>query len=164
MDARRLLRFWPVAAVLAAAVVMFRPSAPAEPLALAAAEGQPVVWNACPAAKCLTVYVAPWCGVCRSSTELINAVVSFLDARGVPARVVVGRDGAGAVAEYARAFGPKTLLDPEGRLPLSGGVPQFIVTGPDGSVLKRQPGVPGIVRPPIPESAVLGVVSFLGLL
>mgnify|MGYP001595734713 CR=1 FL=1 len=137
---------------------------PAEPVALAAAAGgAPVVWNACAAPKCLTVYVSPWCGVCRASTDFINAVTAYLNKHGVPARVVVGKDDPQAVAEYARSFGPGTLLDPEGRVPLAGGVPQFIVTAGDGSVIKRQPGVPRIVRPPIPEQDVRLLISYLGV-
>lgn len=137
---------------------------PEGPLLLAAAAGGTRDWSVCPAAKCLTVYVAPWCGVCRASTAFINAVTAFLNENGVPARVVVGKDSPEAVAAYAADFGPETLLDPEGRVPLAGGVPQFIVTSSDGKVLKRQPGVPGIVPAPVPESEVRRLVSYLGLL
>ena len=137
---------------------------PEGPLLLASASGGTQDWSACPAAKCLTVYVAPWCGVCRASTAFINAVTGFLSARGVPARVVVGKDSPEAVAAYASDFGPGTLLDPEGRVPLAGGVPQFIVTSSDGRVLKRQPGVPGIIPAPVPEDEVRRLASYLGLL
>ncbi|MBI2363077.1 MAG: hypothetical protein HYV15_06815 [Elusimicrobia bacterium] len=137
---------------------------PGGPLLLAAASGGTQDWASCAAAKCLTVYVAPWCGVCRASTAFINAVVEFLNKNGVPARVVVGKDSPEAVAAYAADFGPGTLLDPEGRVPLAGGVPQFIVTSEGGRVLKRQPGVPGIVSPPIPEDEVRRLASYLGLL
>lgn len=137
---------------------------PEGPLLLAAASGGTQDWAACAAQKCLTVYVAPWCGVCRASTDFINAVTAFLNKNGVPARVVVGKDSPAAVAAYAADFGPGTLLDPEGRVPLAGGVPQFIVTSADGRVLKRQPGVPGIVAPPIPEEDVRRLANYLGLL
>lgn len=137
---------------------------PEGPLLLAAAAGGTQDWRACSAAKCLTVYVSPWCGVCRASTAFLNAVVEFLNKNGVPARVVVGKDSAQAVAAYAAEFGPGTLLDPEGRVPLAGGVPQFIVTAEGGRVLKRQPGVPGIIPPPIPEEEVRRLASYLGLL
>lgn len=138
--------------------------APAEPVVLASLGGESVTWTACPAPKCLTVYVAPWCGVCRRSTAFIGALVAAMAKAGVPARVVVGRAAAGEVAEYAAEFGPAALLDPEGKVPLAGGVPQFIVTAPDGSVLKRQPGVHRIVEPPVPEADVRLMASHLGLL
>ncbi len=136
----------------------------ASPVVLTSVSGQSVTWSACSAPKCLTVYVAPWCGVCRASTPFINAVVAFLNARGLPARVVVGQGTPEQVAAYARDFGPGTLLDPGGRVPLAGGVPQFIVTSADGTVLKRQPGVPRIIPPPIPEEDVRQLASYLGLL
>lgn len=156
-----------IVCVLAVFAVLKRSSSgrlPAEPVALAAlGGGAPVVWNTCAAPKCLTVYVAPWCGVCRASTDFIKAVTAYLNKHGVPARVVVGKDTPEAVAEYASTFGPGTLLDPTGRVPLAGGVPQFIVTAGDGSILKRQPGVPRIVAPPIPEQDVRLLISYLGI-
>ena len=133
------------------------------PLVLSTLSGEKVAWGSCPAAKCLSVYVAPWCGVCRASTPFINAVVAYLNAHGAPARVVVGQGTPEQVAAYAKDFGPGTLLDPGGRVPLAGGVPQFIVTAADGTVLKRQPGVPRIIPPPIAEADVRELASYLGL-
>ncbi|TBR16776.1 hypothetical protein EPO15_18530 [bacterium] len=135
----------------------------AEPVVLASAGGESVTWSSCPAAKCLTVYVAPWCGVCRASTGFLKAFAEAMERAGVPSRVVVGRGEPAAVADYAKAFGPRALLDPEGKVPLAGGVPQFIVTAADGAVLKRQPGVPRIIEPPIPEADIREVAAFLGL-
>lgn len=137
---------------------------PAGGLSLAAASGGSADWSACAAAKCLTVYVAPWCSICRASTPFINATVDYLNKRGVPARVVVGQGRPAEVAAYARDFGAGTLLDPEGRVPLAGGVPQFIVTAADGTILKRQPGVPRVFPPPIAERDVRDVARYLGLL
>src|SRR5207244_1518320 len=117
----------------------------------------------CPGAKCLTVYVAPWCGVCRASSGLILALGEYLKARGIETRVVVGKDRLDAVREYARTFGPKTLLDPDGGVGLRGGVPQFIVTDPAGKVLKAMPGVPGIYQPPYPDSLLKRFADYLNL-
>ena len=136
----------------------------AEPVVLASLGGPSVTWSSCPAAKCLTVYVAPWCGVCRASTPFLKAFVAAMAKAGVPSRVVVGRDKPAAVTDYAAVFGPEALLDPEGKVPLTGGVPQFIVTAADGTVLKRQPGVPRIIEPPIPEEDIRAVAGHLGLL
>ena len=137
---------------------------PAEPIVLASLGGPSVTWSSCAAAKCLTVYVAPWCGVCRASTGFLKVFVSAMERAGVPSRVVVGLGAPDAVAEYARDFGPAALLDPGGKVPLAGGVPQFIVTSSDGRILKRQPGVPRIIEPPVPEEDVRGLASHLGLM
>ncbi len=67
---------------------------------------------------------------------------------------LVGLGAPDAVAEYARDFGPAALLDPGGKVPLAGGVPQFIVTSSDGRILK----------PPVPEEDVRGLASHLGLM
>ena len=120
--------------------------------------------DACPTPKCLTVYVAPWCGVCRSSTGMLAAFRDYLRARGVETRLVVGRGEPEAVRKYAEEFGPDTLLDPEGRVPLSGGVPNFIASSADGTILKRMPGVPGIYEPPYPEGLFREFAEHLGLL
>lgn len=135
-----------------------------EPVVLAAVSGERVTWSSCPAAKCLTVYVAPWCGVCRASTGFIKAFVAAMESGGVPSRVVVGRGAPDEVADYAGEFGPRALLDVGGRVPLTGGVPQFIVTASDGRVLKRQPGVPRIIDPPVPPEDIRALAEHLGLL
>ena len=101
--------------------------------------------SACPAPKCLTVVVAPWCGVCRTKAALISRLSGILKARGVETRVVVGMDEEEAVREFAREFGPDTLLDPEGRLRVSG-VPHFLVSDSSGVILNRAAGMPGPVR------------------
>jgi hypothetical protein len=131
---------------------------PAEPIVLASLGGPSVTWSSCPAAKCLTVYVAPWCGVCRASTGFFKARLGM--ERGVPRGWwSAGAAAGGRVRRVARA-----LLDAEGKVPLAGGVPQFIVTAADGRVLKRQPGVPRIIEPPIPEEDIRAVAAHLGLM
>lgn len=95
----------------------------------------------CPTVKCLTVYVAPWCGYCRAATPAIIALRRFLRERGIATRIVVGMAGLGEVREYASVFGPDTLLDPEGALRV-GGVPHFYVSNQAGAVLRDVPGAP----------------------
>ncbi|MFH1723447.1 MAG: hypothetical protein ABII00_02380 [Elusimicrobiota bacterium] len=129
--------------------------------AVGSSEG--VELGSCPTPKCLTVYVAPWCGVCRSSTALINGLKAWLGERGVQTRVVVGMGQPAEVEEYAREFGPETLVDPAGQVPVAGGVPQFIVSDASGEILKRMPGVPRIIRPPIPEEDLRSLADYLGL-
>lgn len=96
----------------------------------------------CATAKCLTVLVAPWCGVCHTVAPDIVRLRRHLDANGVSSRVVVGLDDAGPIAEFARVFGPDTLLDPERVLAGRGGVPMFVVTDRDGKILRRFNGFP----------------------
>ncbi len=95
----------------------------------------------CPTAKCLTIYVAPWCGYCRAGTPLILALRRHLKERGVATRVVVGMSGLEEIEAYAREFGPDTLLDPEGSYRVAG-VPHFIVSNQKGAILRDVAGMP----------------------
>ena len=119
--------------------------------------------GACPTPKCLTVYVAPWCGICRRSTPFINALRDYLSRHNVETRIIVGRDRPAEVAGYAPDFGPDTLVDAEGRYPLQGGVPNFTVTTPSGEVLKVTPGVPGLYEAPFPDDLMRKMGEYLGL-
>lgn len=95
----------------------------------------------CPASKCLTVLVAPWCGVCHQVAGDVVNLRRYLDAKGVPTRVVVGLASLEEVKGFAETFGPDALLDPDGAF-RARGVPLFVVTGSDGRVLKTVPGFP----------------------
>lgn len=144
---RTILAAVALAAAMGAALVFSPPDRQAQPetklprAALKTAAGKPVELSSCPTAKCLTVVVAPWCGYCRSSTEKIVELDSFLAARKITTRVVVTMDQAGALAGYARDFGPQALLD-TGSLVSVRGVPHFIVSDPHGNVLSTAAGVP----------------------
>lgn len=95
----------------------------------------------CPAAKCLTVLVAPWCGVCHAVAGDVVNLRRHLDARGVPVRVVVGLASLEEIKPFAERFGPDALVDPDGAF-RARGVPLFVTTGSDGRVLKTVPGFP----------------------
>lgn len=95
----------------------------------------------CPAAKCLTVLVAPWCGVCHAVAGDVVKLRRFLDAQGVPVRIVVGLASLEEIEPFARQFGPDSLVDPDGAF-RARGVPLFVTTGSDGRVLKAVPGFP----------------------
>ncbi len=118
----------------------------------------------CGAQKCLTVYVSPWCRVCKASTAFINELRVYLAARGVETRIIVGRGKPDKVKAYAPDFGPDTMLDAAGKFPIRGGVPNFSVTTRSGEVIKVIPGVPAIYRPPIPEGALEEMGRYLGLI
>lgn len=106
------------------------------------ADGGGLVWMAgCPAERCLTVFVAPWCGFCRAATPAIRALREHLASRGVPTRVVVGKDKPEAVREYAVEFGSDTILDLDGEFRFTGGLPHFFVSREGGEVVLDRPGM-----------------------
>ena len=114
--------------------------------------------SACGARKCLTVYVAPWCHYCRESTPMLIALRDYLGKRGVETRFVVGQDAVAALRDYARVFGPDTLLDVHDALEVEG-VPHFFVSDDKGFIMKEVSGVPaGATDLPIEE-----VVASFGL-
>lgn len=106
------------------------------------ADGGGLVWMAgCPTDKCLTVFVAPWCGFCRAATPAIRALREHLAARGVETRVVVGKDKPEAIREYAVEFGSGTILDPDWEFRFTGGLPHFFVSREGGEVVLARPGM-----------------------
>lgn len=125
--------------------------------------GGEVTLSTCPTAKCLTVVVAPWCGICRSSTGFISAFAAYLKGRGTETRIVVSQGAPEDVEAYAKEFGPDTLLDPPGRVDAPGGVPQFVVSDGAGRILRRMPGVPGLYSPPYKEDVIREFASMLDL-
>lgn len=125
--------------------------------------GEKVVLDSCPTARCVTVYVAPWCGYCRKSVGLIQAFRAHLKKTGVESRVIVGRDGPEAVRAYAAEFGPDALLDAAGAVPLPGGVPHFVSTDAAGAALKRVSGIPPAFSPPFSEDLLEGMARSLAL-
>jgi hypothetical protein len=98
----------------------------------------------CTGAKgCLIIYVAPWCGPCRQSLPGDRALADFVKERGIETTFVVGMDAMPKCAEMARSIGREVLVDASGSWAKKmriNGVPHFLVTGPDGSVKKRQAG------------------------
>lgn len=145
------------AAVLAAALggaLVLTPKDGALPSqALPALSGPPVALSGCPTQKCLTVVVAPWCGYCRASTEKLVELKKFLEANKTAMRVVVGLAAPAELADYAREFGPQTLLDAEGVVSTQG-VPFFIVSDAAGTVLETKAGVP--------QGGIRSVAEFAG--
>ena len=95
----------------------------------------------CSMAKCLTVYVAPWCGSCRAATPMLLKLRRYLQDRGVETRFVVGKDEAPALRAYAEIFGPDTQLDIDDSLSV-GGVPHFFVSDSSGGIVKEVSGIP----------------------
>lgn len=118
---------------------------------------------ACPTAKCLTVYVAPWCGYCRRATPMLLALRGYLKKNGVAMRVVIGLDRPEAMLAYAKVFGPDTFLDPNGRAQPASGVPNFRVSDAKGVVLHSQSGVPQGLEPPWTDGLLAGIAGLYHL-
>ena len=102
----------------------------------------------CPTDKCLTILVAPWCGVCRAEAPNFVVLRHWLDARGISSRVVVGlSDDKAAVEKFAAEFGADALLDTGGVLS-SRSTPLLLVSDREGKVVKVVNGFPSGVRGP----------------
>ena len=119
--------------------------------------------DACSTPKCLTVYVAPWCKICRNSTGVIAALSRYLKQHGVQTRIVVGNGSPDEVKDYAQQIGPDTLMDTGDKVPVSGGVPNFIVSDGKGQILESIPGVPGMYQPPYSEDVLKEFADYLHL-
>ena len=95
----------------------------------------------CPTEKCLTVVLAPWCGVCHAVTPDIVRLRRFLDKAGVSSRIVVGLADLTQIKGFAALYGSDALLDPDGEM-TARGVPLFLVTNRKGEIIKRFDGFP----------------------
>ncbi len=108
--------------------------------------------------SCLVVYVAPWCGPCRSSLPGDAALADHLSEKGIETTFVVGMDRAERCAEMVRTLGREAVIDPDGAWAKGNGVrgvPHFLVLDAAGKVRKRQAGAPG--GPPPVAAGALGL-------
>lgn len=110
----------------------------------------------CPKDKCLTVVVAPWCPHCRNASGVLAALGDFLPEHGVGMRVIVAADTEDKVRDFARMFGPRTLIDPDStfRVP---GFPCYIVHTDDGAILKQTGSAPENEKDPALFASALGL-------
>lgn len=107
---------------------------------------------------CLVVYVAPWCGPCRSSLPGDVALADHIRTKGYETVFVVGMDKTEACLEMTRSIGRPTRLDSEGKWAKAAGirgVPHFLVTTPTGKIRKRQAGA--YLAPPDQVAQLLGI-------
>jgi thiol-disulfide isomerase/thioredoxin len=113
----------------------------------------------CPTEKCLTILVAPWCGVCRAEAPNFVSLRHYLDAHGVSSRIVVGlSDDSAAIKEFAAVFGADALLDAEGALS-SRSTPLLLVSDREGRVLKAVEGYPSGLSGPAELAEFLDLVD-----
>lgn len=111
----------------------------------------------CPTAKCLTVVVSPWCPHCRAVAGVLGGMRAWLPKHGVEMRIVVGDDSEEAVRDYAKAFGPSTLVDPSSLFKIPGGVPAFLVSTNGGAVLRKESGAWEDEKDPAEYAKALGL-------
>ena len=112
----------------------------------------------CPTDKCLTILVAPWCGVCRAEAPHLVELRHYLDARGVSSRVVVGlSDDKKAIKEFAAVFGADALLDLDGAM-TSRSTPLLLVSDREGRVLKVVNGFPSGLSGPADLAKYLDLI------
>ena len=107
---------------------------------------------------CLVVYVAPWCGPCRSSLPGDVALADFIEEKGYATVFVVGMDDVRACLEMTKSIGRPARIDSDrkwARAARIGGVPHFLVTTPTGKIVKRQAGA--YLAPPDQVAQLLGI-------
>jgi len=159
---------WTIALLVLGALAAFlwfrRPSyLPDVPLPSASAEGVSAGPDASPvfcrgSKGCLVVYVAPWCGPCRSSLPGDVALADHIAPMGYETVFVVGMDDVCACLEMTKSIGRPARIDSErkwARAARISGVPHFLVTTPTGKIVKRQAGA--YLAPPDQVAQLLGI-------
>ncbi len=153
-----------VLGALAALLWFRRPSyLPDVPLPSASADGVSDGPSASPvlctgSRGCLVVYVAPWCGPCRSSLPGDVALADHIRGKGWETVFVVGMDDVRACLEMTKSIGRPARIDSErkwARAARISGVPHFLVTTPTGKIVKRQAGA--YMAPPQTVAQLLGI-------
>lgn len=148
-----------------AAVLYFRRPSYLPDLALASATAEGTASGSseapirCTGANgCLVVYVAPWCGPCRSSLPGDVSLADHIRTKGYETVFVVGMDKTDACLDMTKSIGRPALLDTDGKWAKAAGVrgvPHFLVTTPTGKIRKRQAGA--YMAPPEQVAQLLGI-------
>ena len=97
-----------------------------------------VVGGPCAEAKCLTVFIAPWCPQCKKMLPQLKQLQQELPKQGIPTMIVIGLDGnRERLLTLAKEFSSVTALDTKSsyfdKLPIIG-VPYFAVTDKSGKI------------------------------
>ena len=96
--------------------------------------------------RCVTVYVAPWCSVCKRAMPTIEKIREFIsDQDGVGFQIIVGKDEAAAIDSMAKLYSAGVYLDYQdefaGAMRISS-VPTWIVWDRERIIVSRISGVP----------------------
>jgi hypothetical protein len=97
----------------------------------------------CPENRCLTIYLAPWCSVCRNSHTAILDVVKQLETQGIETTIVLGLDKHEALVAYAADFPFPVYFDQNKALFESlemKAVPSYVVWLPSRKITTRKAG------------------------
>jgi len=101
------------------------------------------VGGRCPDAKCLTIYVAPWCPQCTKAKPMILKLTEELRSEGINVSVIVGNDSVKAVKKYAKDYPFPVLMDADKSFynkSKQRGVPFFISSNNKGKVIESHAG------------------------
>ncbi|HXS99307.1 MAG TPA: redoxin family protein [Elusimicrobiota bacterium] len=123
---------------------------------LPALDGKEAFLPDCTQSKCLTVVVAPWCPHCRAETGVLNALQDYLPAHDVGMRVIVAAADEDKVNDFAKSFGPHTLVDPSSQFHVPG-FPCFIISEPGGAIQKQTGSSPEGETDPALFASALGL-------
>lgn len=74
-------------------------------------QGKGQVGGACAKARCLVIYVAPWCPACKRLNRTMVALRDELEAEGVQVNFVIGMDKEPKLLAYATVYSKPVMLD-----------------------------------------------------
>ena len=117
--------------------------------ALGGGMGAPL--NECNADKCVTIVIAPWCGVCQIIAPRILKLRDHLTGKQIETHIVAAYAELDRLKAFAKPYGDQAMLDPDGKAsPQQTALPLFIVTEKGGKINKRTYGLPS--GPDTPEA------------
>ena len=159
LSARELAEARPAALASAKVATQARTPGPAgllPELTMHTLAGKEAFLPECAKAKCLTVVLAPWCPHCRKSTDVLIALQDYLPAHDVDMRVIVAADSNMKVREYAKKFGPETIVDAGSKFKV-GGFPDYIVSTEGGAILSEGGNGPEDEKDPATFASAIGL-------
>jgi len=93
--------------------------------------------------KCLVAFVAPWCGYCRRSQPMIQAMLGKFQSNDFRVNVVVTGDETSSMDSYASELGKGAFYDPNTAFATSIGVrgfPTWVLFDDKGTAVKSASG------------------------
>ena len=99
-------------------------------------QGNGPVGGPCAKARCLVMYVAPWCPTCKLLNGTMVALREQLEAEGVEVRFVIGMDKEPKLLTYATGYTRPVMLDDRGfhKKAKIKAVPYFAVVDHKGNI------------------------------
>jgi thiol-disulfide isomerase/thioredoxin len=114
-------------------------------LALVPAASNHLAGDACEGReRCVVVYMAPWCGACKSAFPIIRNMARRWASGALAVKPIIGLASTAQCEQMAQTLGVPAYLDPSGKLLRAAGaqgVPQWFVLNRAGRVKKRFSGV-----------------------